>query len=383
MQDAIQAWSPGDLSRLRRLTVKWYSEKGRDLPWRQTSDPYAIWVSEIMLQQTQVATVIPYYHRFLQSFPTVDALANAPLDDLYHHWSGLGYYRRARQMHGAAKVICENHNGAFPTDYKSVLELPGVGRYTAGAILSFSLDQRLPIVEANTQRLYARLLHLKLDTASREGQAQLWSFAELVLPKRKGSGRINQALMEIGSQVCLPKNPLCFKCPLNSLCPTFGSGSQAAIPVPKKPKEFTELRETALVIHDKMGRILMRRCSANERWSGLWDFPRFDVTDFKTEALAVADVASQFALRFGKQVRIGHRIHELKHAVTRYRITLKSYEAEIDVSDCSTWNSDVETTWANPTELSSLALSSSGKKLWDYVIGQGAPLCVAPRKMSP
>ena len=370
MQDAIQAWMPGDLNQLRRLTIKWYSENGRDLPWRQTSDPYAIWVSEIMLQQTQVATVIPYYHRFLQSFPTVDALANAPLDDLYRHWSGLGYYRRARQMHDAANVICKNHNGLFPTDYKSVFELPGVGRYTAGAVLSFSLDQRLPIVEANTQRLYARLLHLKLETASREGQVQLWSFAELVLPKRKGCGRLNQALMEIGSQVCLPKNPLCLMCPLNSLCPTFGSGSQATIPVPKKPKKFTDLREAALVIHDRKGHILMRRCATDERWSGLWDFPRFDVTQCKTGALEVADVAWQFASRFGKKVLIGQRIHELKHAVTRYRITLKSYEAEIEASDRSTWKSDVETTWANPTELSSLALSSSGKKLWAYVFGR-------------
>ncbi len=370
MQDAIQVWLPGDLTRLRRLAVKWYSENGRDLPWRQTSAPYSIWVSEIMLQQTQVATVIPYYHRFLQSFPTVDALANAPLDDLYRHWSGLGYYRRARQMHDAANVICKIHNGIFPTDYKSVLELPGVGRYTAGAVLSFSMDQRLPIVEANTQRLYARLLHLKLGTASKLGQVHLWSFADLVLPMRKGSGGLNQALMEIGSQVCLPKNPVCLMCPLKALCPTFGSGSQASIPVPKKPKEITELREAALVIHDRKGRILMRRCSAEERWTGLWDFPRFDVTQCKTGALEVADVATQFAARFGKPVLIGQQIHELKHAVTRYRITLKSYEAEIDPSVGGKWNSEVETTWANPTELSSLALNSSGKRLWACVFGR-------------
>ena len=370
MQDAIQAWLPGDLTRLRRLAVKWYSENGRDLPWRQTSDPYSIWVSEIMLQQTQVATVIPYYHRFLQSFPTVEALANAPLDDLYRHWSGLGYYRRARQMHDAANVICNIHNGIFPRDYKSVLELPGVGRYTAGAVLSFSMDQRLPIVEANTQRLYARLLHLQLETASKLGQVHLWSFADLVLPKRNGSGGLNQALMEIGSQVCLPKNPTCLVCPLKTLCPTFGSGSQASIPVPKKPKEITELREVALVIHNRKGRILMRRCSAEERWSGLWDFPRFDVTQCKTGALVVADVAAQFATRFGKPVLIGQQIHELKHAVTRYRITLKSYEAEIDPSVGGKWNSEVETTWANPTELSSLALSSSGKRLWACVFGR-------------
>jgi len=367
MLDAVQAWTPSELKRFRRQALKWYSENGRDLPWRQTSDPYSIWVSEIMLQQTQVVTVIPYYDRFLKTFPTVVALANAPLDDLYRHWSGLGYYRRARQMHDAAKKICDNHNGVFPSDFKDVIGLPGVGRYTAGAVLSFSLDHRLPIVEANTQRLYARLLHLKLDTASKPAQAQLWSFADLVLPKQNGSGRLNQALMEIGSQICLPKNPLCLMCPLNTLCPTFRTGSQAAIPVPKKPKEFTALREAALVIHDSQGRILMRRCAPDERWAGLWDFPRFDVTQCKSPAMEAEDIASQFASRFGKEIVIGRMIHELKHAVTRYRITLKSYEAELDSSVTGKWNSAVETNWASPNELSNLALSSSGKKLWACV----------------
>ena len=367
MLDAIQAWTPSELMRLRRQALKWYSENGRALPWRQTSNPYSIWVSEIMLQQTQVATVIPYYHRFLKTFPTVVALANAPLDALYHHWSGLGYYRRARQMHEAAKDICNSHNGIFPTDFKDVIGLPGVGRYTAGAVLSFSLDHRLPIVEANTQRLYARLLHLKLDTASKHGQAHLWSFADLVLPKQNGSGRLNQAFMEIGSQICLPKNPLCLMCPLNTLCPTFRSSSQAAIPVPKKPKQFTDLREAALVIHDKKGRILMRRCAPEERWAGLWDFPRFDVTQCQTSEIEATDIASKFASRFGKEIVIGKMIHKLKHAVTRYRITLKSYEAEIDPSFKGKWNSAVETHWASPTELSNLALSSSGKKLWAWV----------------
>ena len=367
MLDAVQAWTPSELNRLRRRALKWYSDNGRALPWRQTSNPYSIWVSEIMLQQTQVATVIPYYDRFLKTFPTVVALANASLDDLYRQWSGLGYYRRARQMHAAAKDICNNHNGIFPTDFNTVIGLPGVGRYTAGAVLSFSLDHRLPIVEANTQRLYARLLHLKLDTASKLGQAQLWSFAELVLPKQKGSGRLNQALMEIGSQICLPKNPLCWMCPLNGLCPTFRSGSQAAIPAPKKPKEFTSLREAALVIHDSKGRILMRRCVLDERWAGLWDFPRFDVTQCKNPEVELADIASKFASRFGKAILIGRMIHELKHAVTRYRITLKSYEAEMDPSVKGKWNSAFETRWASPTELSNLALSSSGKKLWAWV----------------
>ncbi|MCY2983540.1 MAG: A/G-specific adenine glycosylase [Planctomycetota bacterium] len=368
MQDKMEVWNPEGLSRLRRLAIKWFSENGRKLPWRITSDPYAIWVSEIMLQQTQVATVIPFYHRFLASFPDVVSLAEASLDDVYRHWAGLGYYRRARQMHQTAQLVKEAHAGVFPTDFQSVRELPGIGRYTAGAILSFSADQRQPIVEANTQRLYARLLHLKQETTSKTGQSHLWSFAKLVLPKRKGSGSVNQALMEIGSQVCLPKNPLCLVCPLSDLCPTFKSGSQAMIPVPKPPKDFTDLREVALVIYDSKGRFLMRRCGSKERWAGLWDFPRFDVTPCKTEASEAIHVAEQFRERFGKSVRIGQKIHELKHAVTRYRIQLKSYEAEIDSSVRARWKEEVETLWADVDELSKLALSSSGKRLWNSVL---------------
>lgn len=369
MQDEVEVWSPRGLAQLRRRATKWFSEHGRSLPWRMTSDPYAIWVSEIMLQQTQVATVIPFYHRFLESFPNVDSLANASLDEVYRHWAGLGYYQRARQMHQAAKVVKAEHAGVFPTDFQSVLDLPGIGRYTAGAILSFSIDQRQPIVEANTQRLYARLLHLKQETSSKAGQSHLWSFAEQVLPKQNGSGGVNQALMEIGSQVCLPKNPLCLVCPLSNLCPTFRSGSQSIVPVPKLAKEFTDLREVALVIHDKQGRILMRRCATEERWAGLWDFPRFDVTSCKSTASEVSHVAVQFRERFGKAVLIGRKIHELKHAVTRYRIVLHGYEAEIDSSTNVKWKKDVETIWANADGMSNLALSSSGKRLWTKVAG--------------
>ncbi len=367
MQDEIKAWKPNELARLRRLVTKWYSENGRVLPWRQTSDPYEIWVSEIMLQQTQVATVIPYYLRFLESFPNLASLATAPLDDVYHHWAGLGYYRRARQMHEAAKRVESEHNGVFPTEYNRVSALPGIGRYTAGAILSFSRDQRQPIVEANTLRLYARLLHLKLETSSKQGQSHLWAFAELVLPLRTGSGRMNQALMEIGSQICLPKHPICLRCPIKRMCPTFASSSQATIPVPKKPKEYTELREAALVIRDSKGRILMRRCTLDERWAGLWDFPRFDVTECNTSAAESKNVAAQFQVRFGKSVFVGKKIHELKHAVTRYRITLKSYEAELDSSIPGTWKSTVETLWVNPKKHLDLALSSSGKRLWSWL----------------
>lgn len=320
-----------------------------------------------MLQQTQVATVIPYYSRFLKSFPTVDQLAAATLDEVYQHWAGLGYYRRARQMHMAAMQIVNEHAGQFPTDLEGVRSLPGIGRYTAGAILSFSSDQRQPIVEANTQRLYARLLHLQADTGTAESQARLWEFAERILPSKRGSGQTNQALMEIGSQICLPKCPVCDRCPLKNLCPTQEHGTHARVPAPKKKKIYTELREAALVIQDRKNRVLMRRCSEQERWAGLWDFPRFDITNTASAKDIRSTLQAAFEERFGCPVAIGDSMHEIKHAVTRYRITLSSYEAQLDVKRWPARFKDIETQWASPQTVAQLPLCSSGKRLWQWL----------------
>ena len=367
MSAETKSWLTSELRTIRNKALKWFVINGRDLPWRRSSDPYVIWVSEIMLQQTQVATVIPFFNRFLISFPNVVALANASLDDVYRHWAGLGYYRRARQLHQAANKIVIDHGGVFPVEFSKVLELPGIGRYTAGAILSFSSDQRYPIVEANTQRLFARLLHLKTPTTTQESQSQLWNFAELVLPRKSGSGHTNEALMEIGSQICLPKRPHCSLCPLQGHCPTFASGLQEWIPAPKQAKVFTDLAEAALVIRDERGRILMRRCGQEERWAGLWDFPRFDITGHSSPSIIRERLASLFRERFGRAVLIGNDLYQLKHAVTRYRITLYSFEAQLDGKRKSKWNSGIERVWADHQLISELALSSSGKRLWTWL----------------
>jgi len=365
--DLTKKWSFAELKALRRKAMEWFESHGRDLPWRNTSDRYSIWLSEIMLQQTQVATVIPYYQRFLKRFPTIRDLASADLDEVYQLWAGLGYYRRARQLHEAAKMVAENHHGSFPADPLSVHSLPGVGRYTGNAILTFADDAKLPIVEANTQRLYSRLLRWRGVGSSKESQALLWEFATQVLPKESGSGQLNQALMEIGSQLCLPKNPHCLLCPLMKMCPTFAHGEQSLIPSPKKPKEYTELAEAALIIRDPLGRYLLRRCSAAERWAGLWDFPRFDSTHCKTQSSLRKSLASQFQVRFGCGLHLGKAVHQLKHAVTRYRITLTGYEAELDESRGPFACKEIETSWAAPMEIERLALNSSGKRLWNWL----------------
>ncbi|MGN6546833.1 MAG: A/G-specific adenine glycosylase, partial [Aureliella sp.] len=231
----------------RRYTqrlVRWYAEHQRDLPWRRTRDPYAIWISETMLQQTQVATVIDYYHRFLARFPTVEALAAADEQEVLGLWAGLGYYRRARQLHAASQQVVSQHRGNFPGDVPSLMQLAGVGRYTAGAIASIAFDKPAPILEANTERLYARLLCLREPTRSPASLALLWQFAEWSLPRgasrspNSSARTINQAAMELGSLVCKPVNPRCCECPLAALCPTALHGLQSAIPVPKPKKSF-------------------------------------------------------------------------------------------------------------------------------------------------
>lgn len=343
-----------------------------------------------MLQQTQVATVIPYYHRFLERFPDVRALADAPIDDVLFHWAGLGYYRRARQLHQAAQSVVKSHNGIFPTEFDAIRELAGIGRYTAGAIASFAYDKPFPIVEANTQRLYARLIHLSEPTATSSSQSRLWQFAESVLTPT-GSGRINHSLMELGSQVCLPKEPRCTECPLRSLCPTNENGTHEQIPAPKPPKTYIDLVEAALIVRDAKNRILVRRCGADERWAGLWDFPRFDATEFDNESMRRESVATQFRERFGFEIEIGKSVHSVRHAVTKYRIQMHCYEtviiapkksssrvAEVTPTSRGDRNGKVdfnskaerdngESDWVSLEHLKTLALNSSAKKILKWL----------------
>jgi A/G-specific adenine glycosylase len=306
----------------RRLRA-WFRDQARDLPWRKTTDPYAIWVSEIMLQQTQVATVIDYYHRFLLRFPQVTDLANAELQEVLKYWEGLGYYRRARQMHAAAKQIVELHQGVFPSTFEAVLSLPGIGRYTAGAICSFAYDQSQPILEANTQRLYCRLMKWSDDPKSGVSQKAMWRFAEEFLPQ-KNAGEVNQALMELGSLVCTPTNPKCAKCPLQEYCPTSAANLQAEIPRPPKPKDFEHLHEVAWVIWDQ-DKVLVRECLPGERWEGLWDFPRFALD---AEEQFEEGRQTQLQARFGLHVQAATLRMRIKHGVTKYKITLDCFDVQ-------------------------------------------------------
>ncbi|HTQ37441.1 MAG TPA: A/G-specific adenine glycosylase [Pirellulales bacterium] len=377
--------SSGWLHRARRRLLKWYRHNARDLPWRRTTDPYAIWVSEIMLQQTQVATVERYYAKFMAALPTVAALASAQEDQVLRLWEGLGYYRRARQMHAAAKIIMAKHGGAFPNDLQTLRQLPGIGRYTAGAILSIAFDISAPILEANTVRLLCRLLAYRGDVSGRAGQQLLWQAAEDFLTKR-GSGELNQALMELGSLVCTPRNPKCGECPLRELCPTQHGGWQNQIPAPRPQPEVINVSEAAVIIF-RRGKILLRKCGPAERWSGLWDFPRFPMKQLTNKPRKQKNTIKKPSRHAGmvtpqRKIEIIERVRQmtgviifdakhfatLRHSVTRFRITLDCFVAHSRKTGrlrnlAPSTNGHSEMRWIEPSSLDDYPLCVTGRRL--------------------
>jgi A/G-specific adenine glycosylase len=261
--------------------VAHYAGARRDLPWRRTRDPYAIWVSEIMLQQTRVATVIPYWERWMARFPTVTALAGAPLDDVLAAWAGLGYYSRARNLHAGARAIHERWGGALPRRAAELREVPGIGPYTAGAIASIAFGERAPLVDGNVARVLARVFVLADDIKSSAGQKALWRRAgELMqaLPDGAAPGELNQGLMELGASLCAPAAPRCLPCPLAKLCDACRTGRQDALPVaaPRRREHELPILARTLVWIEDGGRILLARRRAGGLFGGLWELPERD-----------------------------------------------------------------------------------------------------------
>ncbi len=349
----------------RRRLRRWYRRAARDLPWRRTRDPYAVWVSEIMLQQTQVATVIPYFGRFLDAFPTVAALAAADEQQVLRLWEGLGYYRRARQMHAAARKVVDEHDGHFPQDSASLLALPGIGRYTAGAILSFALDRQFPIVEANTVRLYSRLLGMRDDPGKSSGQARLWEFAAELLP-RTAPGDFNQALIDLGSTVCTPREPDCDACPVATLCAARRENAVDQIPAGVRKVVFEQIVEAAVVIRSPRG-LLIRQCQPDERWSGLWDFPRVPVPELEYDTDIICEAVQR---QVGVSVALGARFHQLKHGVTRFRITLLCFHASLSPRRQGDLAAP-SVRWVDVAHLSQYPLSVTGRKIANYLLRHG------------
>jgi A/G-specific adenine glycosylase len=334
----------------RRRLLAWYDKYA-----------YRIWLSEVMLQQTTVAMATPYFERFIAAFPTVHDLAAADEQRILRMWEGLGYYRRARGLHAAARQIVAEHDGEFPHDVASLMRLPGVGRYTAGAVASFAFDTPAPIVEVNTLRVIARLTAFDLDPATTSGQRFFWQTAESLVP-RTGAGRFNYALMELGATVCKPAEPRCDKCPVTAHCAAFRLGLQNEIPrLAAKPKP-TAIREAAVVVR-RNGHVLLRQRTKGERWESMWDFPRFELQS--EGPLFVRDeLVAKVRAQTGVTIEPGGVLKTIKHGVTRFRITLDCYDARA-VSGRVRSTTAKLVRWTPVTELANLPLSFTARKIAD------------------
>jgi len=300
------------MSRFSTRVIAWHSVNGRhDLPWQRTRDAYRIWLSEIMLQQTQVATVIPYYQRFLDSFPDVTALAAAPLDRVLEHWAGLGYYRRAHHLHAAAQAVVRDHGGVFPRNAETLATLPGIGRSTAAAIAAFAADERVAILEGNVKRVLARHRGIEGYPGTPALQAKLWNIATELLPKRDVA-IYTQAMMDLGATVCTRTKPRCDACPVAADCVARRDGRTAELPTPR-PKKVLPQRAVRVLVIEHGGTILFERRPATGIWGGLWSLPEVSIDD---------DVATAVLTRFGVAADVRGELPQIEHGFTHFALTL-------------------------------------------------------------
>jgi A/G-specific adenine glycosylase len=316
--------SPSDGGAVRGALLAWYRRKARSLPWRKSRDPYAVWVSEVMLQQTQVATVIPYYQRFLEAFPTIAELARAPLERVLELWSGLGYYRRARHLHRAARELLRCFAGAIPRDYEQLRSLPGIGDYTARAILSIAFGLPYTLLDGNVARVVSRLGGLEGHLDQRGFRRAVEAQLERLLSPRS-PGHFNQALMELGQTLCLPRAPRCAACPVRSWCRGYRSGQPEAFPQPR-PRRAAESQFLAAAIVRRGARVAMVRGLGEGLLDDLWNFPS---AFGRSRAQALARLRQKLAAFGSPSPILRGAVAELRHGITYRAIRVHAYPAEI------------------------------------------------------
>ncbi len=333
-----------------RELLLWFDRHQRHLPWRKDREPYRVWVSEIMLQQTRVGTVLPFYHRFLGRFPSVEALAAAALDEVLVAWSGLGYYRRARQLHAAARQVVAD-GGKFPDTVEGLLRLSGVGPYTAAAIASISFGIAVPVLDGNVERVLARRLGEEGDVKKATVRRSLLEAASRLLdPSRAGDS--NQAMMELGATICLPKRPLCLLCPLAEGCKAHARGEESSFPRSGTSTGRTEeVALVAVVVEDPLGRtLLFRRPDHSSLLAGLWEVPWSEVGNTREEA------EKELKKRYGGSWRLGERLADVQHSITYRDISVKVHRGE--VSGGGEIQEGAEAGWFTESEICGLAASS-------------------------
>jgi len=313
---SIVKLSASEFPKARESLLCWYANTARNLPWRRSRDPYEIWVSEIMLQQTQVRTVIPYYQRWLAQFSTIEQLALADLQQVLKAWEGLGYYTRARNLHRAAQEIMEHYGGVFPTQLAEVLALPGIGRTTAGGILSAAFNQPVAILDGNVKRVLARLVALPVPPA--KAMKQLWQLSETLLD-REHPREFNQALMDLGATVCTPKKPDCNSCPWTSHCQAYNLGMQCDLPMREQSSPLPHKTIGVAVIWNEQGQILIDRRRPEGLLGGLWEFPGGKIELGETvEECIKREIQEELAI----EIEVGDRLITINHAYSHFSVTL-------------------------------------------------------------
>jgi A/G-specific adenine glycosylase len=369
-------------SKLVAALLDWFAANARDLPWRRTRDPYAIWVSEIMLQQTQVKTVIPFWNRWLRELPTIEAAAKAPSEKIHKLWEGLGYYTRVRNLQKAAQQIVAQHRSGvsaerrkldeikkcgflpkaatFPKSFEEVLALPGIGRYTAGALCSIAFNQPTPILDGNVIRVLTRIFGIGENPKEKQTNARLWQLAaELVSlaaneKQKNACSHLNQSLMELGALICTPRNPQCLICPVKKLCIAFKENRAEELPNLGKREAATARHFIAFVVEHK-GKFLVRQRPAGIVNAHLWEFPNIETNGGKKDVQEIFD--SAFDFKAAKFQPLG----TIKHSITRYRMTLEAFHVRLKNSP-----KKLAGVWLPPKEFDSLAFSSAHKKLASF-----------------
>lgn len=342
--------------------LTWFATNARDLPWRRTRDPYAIWVSEIMLQQTQVKTVIPYWEHWMRELPTIESLSAASADKIHKLWEGLGYYTRVRNMQKAAQQIITAQGGKFPQTFNEVLTLPGIGRYTAGAICSIAFNQPTPILDGNVIRVLTRVYGIKTDPREKQTNAQLWHQAgelvnEAALPQPETShftfraSHLNQSLMELGALICTPRSPNCAVCPVQKLCVAKKESLQNQLPNLGKREAATERRFLAFVVK-RDGKLLVHQRPAGIVNAHLWEFPNIEVGEKSLQKTAAPYQQNDFRITSAAPLRV------VKHSITRYRITLEAWAAET-----KNRKTKLAGDWFTMDKLHEFAFTSAHKKI--------------------
>ena len=373
----VRAADPALVSAL----LKWFREHSRDLPWRRTRDPYGIWVSEIMLQQTQVKTVIPYWERWMRRLPDLQTLAKARIQTVLKLWEGLGYYHRARNMHHAAQTIVTQHAGRFPDHFGEVLALPGIGRYTAGAICSIAFNQPVPVLDGNVIRVLARVFGLSGNPRAPATNADLWGLAgELVQMAAKAApnrsrpcSQLNQALMELGALVCTPTQPKCPACPARSVCLAHITGQTESLPNLGDRRSATTRLFAAFIVEHR-GRFLVRQRPAGVVNALLWEFPNVEITDKRSTTAYFGWEATGIRLSRLQPFCV------IKHTITRYRITLKAYRTRMQRRPIA---SDERSRWLTVPELNRLPFAGAHRKMLIILESQSPIPAIGAKAQGP